>query len=866
MAAPTITLRVDWANKGSFTGGYDRVTVIDEPGISISRGSSADLSSEASGTMTFDLDNDSHRYTPDRQWCDNPSFELGTDGWRTVAVTGLTAAATSISKVVDNAPSAGSSAGEAVLTATSGSGVYYKLPYLFRVNVPHSFSFYLKSMSGTTSVQCGIASSTVVADIATAGGTITGDWVQYSGTWTPTSDRGDDGDEAVLFVRTTTAAAATVRIDRVQLNTGSTLNGYLEAPSRGELLPGRPVHFYGTLAAADTAKFYGYIDRITPNPANSRVTVSCVDSLDRMESTSVVVPANSYCERSARSLRLWALEDFERGNLNLLTNSSFESDTAGWTATAGVLTRRTTDNAPDAGSAYMEFNPAAAGNQARAYPYLSPIYMATQAYCFSVWLKNDTGNNNVVIGIGTDFGAGAANTERTVGTNETWQRFSVVYTLPATVTASGATPLAVWIESSDAGNNTRIDAAMVTRGSELHGYADEGTGRFPNFVGNGDFEGGGTKSLTLQGWADAFAGPGGGGGTGVSSTSMSTTAKYGARSHQWGSAASTGSGRVYDFNHYGPVFVASEPYTASVWIRPSSNMPYLVGIGADKGGGLWDEASTSGTATANTWTQVTVPWTPSADRSSSVALGVVLYVWQTDATARTVRIDGVRVIPGSTADDFEMAQWDVAVGAEADDLYLTTAALEGDALEVLGKLNALEFTRHFIRPIVADPFYQYVTIDRETFDAGAYGSVATYTEDIQGWDDLDLDDEAVINVVEITHAGGTEYYSDGDSIDRHGERAGTVIDGAAFFPNRTIPDEVGPAILDRYKRVVLRPTMTIEQQYAAQLAIDLQQVITATIAMFLLNAQEFVVLREDLAITNAGQSWVSTLALETYPF
>ena len=1024
MAIPSTSVRVDWANTGSFST-FAAVDTIPSPMVvRISRGRSGDTTSEAQGSLSLTVRNDNDFFTRDRNWCDNPSFEYGTTGWRTAAVASLTAAATSISQVTDSAAGSGTQAGEAVLTATSGSGVVFPIPYRFRNGVAHSISFWIKSMSGTTSVQCGIASESDPTEIATGAGTITASWAEYTLTYTPTGDNTD----AVLFVRTTAAAAATVRIDCIGVNPGASLNTYIEAPTRGQLDGGRPIHVQPVYDAVTYAKFYGYIERITPNFVERTVTISALDPLKRMSTTPVIVPAHAYHERSARSFRMWALEDYERGNLNLLTNTSFETNTTGWTATAGTLTRTTTDAAPNAGSAYMEFNPASAGNQCYAYPYLAPIYMAGMTFRFAVWLRNDSGNNTVKIGIGTDLGAGSANQERTVSTTATWSRHSVTYTLPATVTASGATPLAVWIEATD-GNNIRIDAAMVSRGEERHGYVDEGTGRWANFCGNGDFEGGGTKALTLAGWYDAFAnmignpsietdttgwsqtadafhttsatltrltsdgafgsaclamgtagtdgchyaitgtfasgvtynvgvylklptgtdnyrigigsqgtpadfaessnlspntswqwfriewtptgsrtdahfyvrnmgaggtiridaasvfrrdanapdspdypsyvdqGPGSGAGSFVTSTAMSTTAKYGARSHQWASPATAGAGRIYDFNHYGAVFVSGKPYTVSVWIRPTSSMAYKVGIAADKGDGTYDEASTTGTATADTWNQVTVTWTPSADRTSVAMYDIVLYVWQTDATARTVRIDGVRVIPGSAADDFEMAQWDLAVGAEANDLWLATASLDGTALAVLSQINDLTLTRHWTRALTASPWYQYATEDRDTFSTKNPPSVTFDGADILGNPENEVDLSGVYNLVTVTYStAGEETYADEDSgdADRYGPRSAPTISGRDIYPDATIPDEVGPGVIERYAEPLARLRITRKNDYTNQLTLDLNDNVAVTSTRALLTSAEYVILTEDLTILPLD--WETTWRTEEYAY
>ena len=69
-------------------------------------------------------------------------------------------------------------------------------------------------------------------------------------------------DDVVFFIRTNTAAAATVRIDACQVNVGSTANAFIEAPTRGQLTPGRPVVLHATWAATDRPKFFAHIQQL----------------------------------------------------------------------------------------------------------------------------------------------------------------------------------------------------------------------------------------------------------------------------------------------------------------------------------------------------------------------------------------------------------------------------------------------------------------------------------------------------------------------------------------------------------------------------------------------------------------------------
>lgn len=1011
MPIPVLTLRVDWENKGTFTGAFDAVTALlgpNDSGINLSRGASANLAGEADGELSFELDNIDDRYTLDRNWVDNPSFEAGTGGWETYAISGLTAAATSIAQVTDNAPAAGTKAAEIVLPATLNAGVFYRIPYPVKAGVAYSWGGYAKSVSGTLNIELFIASEGTPADIATAAGPITVGWTARAGsTWTPTADR----DDVVIGIRSTSASAATVRLDRLFLNPGATANAYLEAPTRGMLLGRRPVHFYATFGGTDTAKFFGYVSRVSPDPADQRVRFTCRDPLARMAETDIVVAADSYTGHTPRTMRMAVLADFERGTRNLLTNPSFETDTTGWSHTGTSLTRTTTDAAPGGGSAYGAFVASASGQRAYITPYLTPIWFNGQVYRASVWLKVASGTATWKVGFNPSLGVGGKN----VIVTSTWQRFTVTFAMTADASYVNA-PL-LFVEATAAGT-VRIDNAAVTRGQALHPYSATGSGRWPNWVANGDFEGGlldgwyngfsnliGNPSFETDttGWSvagDAFTnaatsitrvasdakygsaradltmanvndgafyaitatfvagvtydfgiwikattgtpavevglgsngtpadfssfagsagtggyalfngswtpsadrtdahffvrsdagitivpkldgafvyrrpgpsalttysdtGPGGGGAHTTSAALSSGAPTYGSQGQVMSTPAIANAGRVYDFNHFVAIFPAGQPFTVSVWLNPTSNMPYKIGIGSNKGDGTWDETSTTGTATANTPTQVTVTWTPSADRDAGTAFETVLFIYQTDATARDVSIDGVRVIPGSSADAFEMAHWDIDT-ANGTEWLLASASIAGTALSALETLNALDLSRHWIRPAMSGEFYTYVSEDRTAFMAKS--SVATFTETIDGWEDLDVDEGDVVNVIEVSWSGGREYYSDEVSVREFGPHPGASIAGASFFPGRAIPDLVGPALVDRYKDPRPRPTLVVRNEYAKMLAADLNDVITVTLDRFGVRSGQFVVLREDLAIRNGGRDWTARYKLEEYRY
>jgi hypothetical protein len=291
-------------------------------------------------------------------------------------------------------------------------------------------------------------------------------------------------------------------------------------------------------------------------------------------------------------------------------------------------------------------------------------------------------------------------------------------------------------------------------------------------------------------------------------------------------------------------------------------MPYKIGFGGNAGTGSWDEASATGTASANTWTQVTVTWTPSADRSSAVDFDSVLYIYQTDATARTVYIDGVRVVPGSSADDYEMSHWQIPAAAE-DEPMVTTATVSGSALACLSQLNELSLSRHWIKPTMASPWYQYVVEDRDTYAAKSVTETVATTE---GWETADIDRASIANVVPYSYAGGVTYTSDSYSAAKYGMRPAAMIDGSLFWSDATVPNAVGTAIVTRYKDPRIRPTLTRINVFPEMLVRDLSDVLSITVQRYGVLSARFAILATDLQVGEAGILWTKRVTLEEFPF
>lgn len=646
---PTLLCRIDWDNDGDFADAIEAETgrVLD---ASWTRGRSADFGAEATGSATLLLDNVDDRYTPDRNWHDNPSFEGGTDGWSAAAIPSLTAAATSITRVPDAGVS-GIWAGEAILTATVNSGVAYAIPYRFRSGVTYAASVWLRSISGTLSVRAGLASSGTPADIASSTADITTSWAQYTFTWTPSADRTD----GVFFVRTTTAAAATVRIDACQVNPGAAANAYLEAPTRGQLVPGRPVHIYATYSATDYPQFYGFIERLTPNPDARTVTLTCYDPLRRYQETDVIVASQSFVARTARDFRREVLEDFERGTLNLVSNPEFATDTAGWDTAAfgGTLTRITTDGpSVAAGTTCGEVTTTTTTNAAITYLRGKvPYFFAGQVYRVSFYARAPGTVVDILASVRTSSGSTLAS--MTITPTASWVRYTLTWTQGANATASSTGSPFISFSTPTTTGTFRISAVSVTRGQALWPYSATGSGRYANWCGNGSFDAGALSGwyngfrnyctnpdfeTDTSGWAitaDAFH---------TAGTSITRTNVSGAALGSWYAdiVAPVGGGAHFAITG---TFLSGASYTVRLATRISGTATGAVTVGIGSQGTPTDVASLAldGTGGGVTWVAKTFTWTPSADRTDA-------HFWiKHNVASLTVNIDAIDIVDSDGA-------------------------------------------------------------------------------------------------------------------------------------------------------------------------------------------------------------------------
>lgn len=522
-----------------------------------------------------------------------------------------------------------------------------------------------------------------------------------------------------------------------------------------------------------------------------------------------------------------ALTGWHDGLANLIGNPSFEVDTSGWSAAGDAFTTTTSitryADTPAYGVARAQL-----GGTGGAFYALPGVFKAGTTYDISIQAKAASGT--VKVGIGsqgtpTDKGESAA----------------------VSMTGSYRLISTTWTPSADR--------------SDVHFYVTQSSAVTTSIDGAAVFRRD-SSSTSAPPYSDTGIG---GGGAPPSAFGFSSTAKYGSLSHSFTTPATAKAGRLYDFNHIGVEFVGGQPYTLSMWVRPSSDMPFKAGLGSNKGNGTWDEASTTGTAPANVWTHVTVTWTPTASWTTLNAFSGLLYIYQTDATARTVLLDGVRVIPGSSADEFEMSHWDL--DAE-DDQYGTGASLTGSALNALVTLNNLTLTRHYIRPSLVAPYYVYVTSGRKSLSSKTV--VETMADTFAGFEVYDIDRDSIINVVPVFYAGNTAYYSDEASILQYGPRPTNQINGAGFFPDRTVPDQIGPALIERYKDPRPRPTLRRRNKNDTQLLSilerDLDDLIEVSLGRLGIVSRKYLIVKLQVSVGNGQVVWEASWDLEEHAY
>lgn len=157
-----------------------------------------------------------------------------------------------------------------------------------------------------------------------------------------------------------------------------------------------------------------------------------------------------------------------------------------------------------------------------------------------------------------------------------------------------------------------------------------------NYVQRGDFENQ-TGATAIYGWSNAAVTNINGASTSVAQ--YTTQGKFGSFALQTVCPATADTGANYQIFR---LFKKGVTYTATAWIRAAAgttNTYIRLGYGPTP-----DVATSGNTALSTAWQQISVTWTPTADRPyAHVALNIAA------AAATTFQIDGVQVYEGTTA-------------------------------------------------------------------------------------------------------------------------------------------------------------------------------------------------------------------------
>lgn len=540
---------------------------------------------------------------------------------------------------------------------------------------------------------------------------------------------------------------------------------------------------------------------------------------------------------------------------NFIGNPSFETNTSGWSAAgdaftaASTLSRQTSQHKFGVASGRVTGGGVGAG----AFNAITGTFASSIAVYVGMWLYTTGGTTDVVVGIGSQGTPADVATTTGSQTGSTWTFYDFVWFPSGSRTDAH---LFVKWGAGGTGNDIYFDGAFV-----IKSFFDV-TNEWQSTWTNGPYT-----------YADT--GPVGGGVAATSFTTSTTTPKYGSRCLHVVTPATSLAGVFYDFFWDTVAWMKGVQYVVSVWLNcTSGTFPFKVGLSLNNGDGTYDEASTTGTATAGTWTQATFTITPTVDHvpgqiitdqpAGSIA-EAMLSIIQTNATARTFKVDGIRIIPGSAADDFEMSHWNIPT-TEAD-IFDIGASFSGSVLGSLETINTLVLSTHWIEAEMTAPYYSYHVDDRATLAAKA--SSETLTNTFSGFTESDTDRDSIVNVVKVSYVDGNRVYSDETSVGTYGPTSMYEIDGSEYFPDATIPEIVGPSLIDRYGAPRGRPTMELVKgppdSFTSVVTRDIDDMITVTLTRLGISSVTYLIVSMKISVTDGMKIWHASWQLETYP-
>jgi|GEM_PF-1092700 len=330
---------------------------------------------------------------------------------------------------------------------------------------------------------------------------------------------------------------------------------------------------------------------------------------------------------------------------NLINNPSFESGTAGWfkfTTGGTETTFATSTTNPQSGTQSLSVvTTAAAGAGQDATTGQGAIYKYSNlrpntTYLFSVYASLGGTVGGTAYAIGAHVNA-ADVTCTGNGTGLTFTatitRYTCGFTTGSTTTVSDY--LFVKRGNTDTAIRTMyIDAAQLeyasSASSSASTFVEPPT---PNLVNNPDIENN-TAGWNIKGNA------------GVTIASSEDFAKFGTRSLKVVTTAHANDGTTFNFYP-----TPSSRYTLSFWAYANSSTGANISIGHRENTTTGDANCLTTQTITNTWTQYSCTFTAGATVNDDIPT-IGIYIKQSDATARTIYIDGLALVAGGIAQNY----------------------------------------------------------------------------------------------------------------------------------------------------------------------------------------------------------------------
>jgi hypothetical protein len=407
---------------------------------------------------------------------------------------------------------------------------------------------------------------------------------------------------------------------------------------------------------------------------------------------------------------------FDIGTLsltNLITNSSFESSTSGWTGIAGGTTLSTSTTSPIDGTQTLQASTTAQSNRGAKYLYM---FKPNTTYTFSVWAGVASGTPGAFFQLihienGSTLTSGCPTTQ-TLTTTMT--KYTCTFTTGSTIVSGDG--VGMRYTNATTAFNFLFDAAQLEVGSSNSTYNTDPTF---NLVANPNIEN------NTDGWSKK-------GNSGVAISSSDDLAKFGSHSLKVTTTANANDGATYNFTP-----APSSRYTLSFWGYATSTTGANISVGHRENTTTGDANCLTSQTITTTWTQYSCTFTTNATvNDTTPTIGV--YIKQSNATARTFYIDGLTLVAGGVAQSYAVP----AASLQADPLYSniilnggnsgeigpwrTNANITGTALDEAGSVVANGYIYHLggVISFAQQSVVQYAKLNADG-STGAWGTTTS---------------------------------------------------------------------------------------------------------------------------------------------